>query len=680
MHPELGHDLLVGALLLQRHELDQRLRADDDARGVDRVRPGEPFEWLRELQDLLRDRVRVDGLTQLRARAKRFGERLAGAFRDELRNAVDDAVGDVEHPARIANRRARRHRRERDDLGDPVASVLLGDVVDDLVAPGDREVDVHVRQVLARRVQEALEEQAVAQRVDVGDLEAVGGERTGRRAAPGADADPVLLGEVDEIPDDQEVVREAHLPDRLQLEAEPLVELGRGLAEALEQSLLAQLDQVVEGVATFRHRILREQDLAELDLDRAALRHLERACERMFVPGEVAGHLLGSLEEELVRVEAPVRGVLQRVARLDAEQGLVRVGVARVEVVDVSGRDERKARLLGERDQLGVDRLLLGKAGVLELDVGGVAPEDLLETVEVFARILRPFLGERPRHAPGETPGQRHEPLRVALQELPVDARLVVVPLEIPERAELDQVRVALVRLREERQVRVALGLRPPVVCDVHLAADDRLHALLAGLPVELDGAGERAVVGERDGRHLEPLRLLDERGDPAGPVEDRVFGVNVEVDEGRRGGVTHGRASLVRHSAGFARGPLARIPARPVYECVRSTASELLVAYAASPCQKASARRRHSSRRSARPVTCWSSQYARMRAPRSGSTPSARPTSSTRRYHDDGSIPSSAESASARSRWASVGRPGRSMPELSAPATGRLRRSPRTG
>ena len=82
-------------------------------------------------------------------------------------------------------------------------------------------------------IQEALEEEAVAHRIDVGDLEAVGGERAGRGAAAGADADPVLLGEVDEVPDDEEVVGEAHLADRLQLEAEPLVELRRRLAEAL---------------------------------------------------------------------------------------------------------------------------------------------------------------------------------------------------------------------------------------------------------------------------------------------------------------------------------------------------------------------------------------------------------------------------------------------------------------
>ena len=256
-------------------------------------------------------------------------ERLPRPLGDELRDPVDDAVRDVEHAARVADRGARGHRREGDDLRDAVAPVLLGDVVDDAVAPGDREVDVHVRHVLARRVQEALEEQAVADRVDVGDLEAVRGERARRRAAAGADADPVLLREVDEVPDDEEVVREAHLADRLQLEAEALGQLGRRLAVASDEALLAQLDEVVERVPPLRHRVRRQQDPAELELDVAALRDLERPRERVLEPGEVGGHLLRRLEEELVRVEAPVARVLERVARLDAEQRLVRVRVRR---------------------------------------------------------------------------------------------------------------------------------------------------------------------------------------------------------------------------------------------------------------------------------------------------------------------------------------------------------------
>jgi hypothetical protein len=120
----------------------------------------------------------------------------------------------------------------------------------------------------------------------------------------------------------------------------------------------------------------------------------------------------------------------------------------------------------------------------------------------------------------------------VAREVAPVDARLVVVALEVPGRGELDQIAVALIRFGQESQVRVTLLLLGRVLADVDLAADQRLDAGLPGVLVELDGARKRAVVGERDGRHLELGGTRREVRDPAGPVEDRVLGVDMEVDE----------------------------------------------------------------------------------------------------------------------------------------------------
>ena len=61
-HRELRHDLLVGALLLERDVLDERPVADHDAGGVDRVLADEPLERLREVDDLARRLVCVVGL------------------------------------------------------------------------------------------------------------------------------------------------------------------------------------------------------------------------------------------------------------------------------------------------------------------------------------------------------------------------------------------------------------------------------------------------------------------------------------------------------------------------------------------------------------------------------------------------------------------------------------------
>src|SRR5205085_6459518 len=97
----------------------------------------------------------------------------------------------------------------------------------------------------------------------------------------------------------------------------------------------------------------------------------------------------------------------------------------------------------------------------------------------------------------GEATRERDQPGAVLLEELPVDARLVVVAFEVPERGEPDEVRVALARLREEREVRLALLLHVPVVGDVDLATEDGLDPLVAGRLVEVDRTCEGAVIGE---------------------------------------------------------------------------------------------------------------------------------------------------------------------------------------
>ena len=226
----------------------------------------------------------------------------------------------------------------------------------------------------------------------------------------------------------------------------------------------------------------------------------------------------------------------ERVPGLDAEKRLVRARVFVPEVVDVAGGDERQAGRPRDLREGGVDPLLHLEAGVLDLQVDGLAPEDVDE-----ARHLRLGLGslpvlERLGDPAREAAGESDDPLPVRREQVPVDARLVVVALEEAGRGELDQVRVALVGLGQQRQVRVALPLRQPVVGDVDLAAEQRLDALLARLAVELDRAGEAPVVRERHRRHLQLGRPSGQLGDPAGPVEDRVLRVDVEVDEGRAG------------------------------------------------------------------------------------------------------------------------------------------------
>ena len=113
-------------------------------------------------------------------------------------------------------------------------AVLVLDVVDDAVAVGLAEVDVEVGHRHPLGVQEALEQQVVLQRVEVGDLERIRDQRAGARAPARPDRAAVLLGPVDEVAHDQEVAREAHLQDRVDLELQPL-HVARHLLLALRR-------------------------------------------------------------------------------------------------------------------------------------------------------------------------------------------------------------------------------------------------------------------------------------------------------------------------------------------------------------------------------------------------------------------------------------------------------------
>jgi hypothetical protein len=174
----------------------------------------------------------------------------------------------------------------------------------------------------------------------------------------------------------------------------------------------------------------------------------------------------------------------------------------------------------------------------------------------------------------GRAAGGADEPLGVLVQQLAIGTRLVVVALEAGTRRQPEQVVHALGRLREQRHVRegtasgdVVLAALVPlhtlllgavrVGREVRLHADDRLDPRLAGLGVEPEGSVHVAVVGHRDGRHAQLGGAFEQRTEECGTVEHRVFGVHVQVHEGR----------IARHDGGppqAIRGKTFRLNERP--------------------------------------------------------------------------------------------------------------------
>ena len=180
---------------------------------------------------------------------------------------------------------------------------------------------------------------------------------------------------------------------------------GDRVAVAQAQALAStSVAQVVALVLAVRRRVARDELLAELDLDVAALGDLERGLQRLGPLGERVRHLLVGLEEELVGLEGHLRRG-ERGLRLHAQQRRVVVVVLAAQVVDVGGGDERAADLAGDPHDVLVGHVLLGDAVLLDLEVDVVGAEDVEQLVDVGAGLVDAAVGQAAgRSAPARQP------------------------------------------------------------------------------------------------------------------------------------------------------------------------------------------------------------------------------------------------------------------------------------
>ena len=145
-------------------------------------------------------------------------------------------------------------------------------------------------------------------------------------------------------------------------------------------------------------------------------------------------HLLGRLEEELVAgVPEPLR-VVHGLAGADAQQDVVRLGIALAEVVHVVGRHQREIQLPGQRQDALVDDLLILDPLVLHLEEEVAGPEDIAQAGGGLERGPGLLDLECAGHFALEAAAQADEPLGVLGQQVLVDARAIVEPFRVTRR------------------------------------------------------------------------------------------------------------------------------------------------------------------------------------------------------------------------------------------------------
>ena len=301
------------------------------------------LELARVLEQAAEDRVLLR-LGQFRHHADGLVESHVQLGRHQLGQVVDVTQGDVERATDVADHGPGLHRAEGDDLGHVVLAVALRHIVDDPVAVPVVEVDVDVGHRDPLAIEEALEDQAVTEGIGCRDAQRVADDAPGRRATPGPHGDAVRARVVDEIADDQEVSRVAHLLDDAELGLEALLDDRRDLRVAAPQALLGEAAEVAVGGLS-RGNLEARQEWMVVEFQVATLGDAQGVGHRLRVVAELRRHLLGRFQIELVVVEAHALGIGDDGPGLEAEQDVVRLCVLLPRVVRVVGHHQRDAGL-----------------------------------------------------------------------------------------------------------------------------------------------------------------------------------------------------------------------------------------------------------------------------------------------------------------------------------------------
>ena len=130
---------------------------------------GHSFNLQRSVDKFCDLRVAVVHPLQLRRDLQGAFQRHFQLHRHLLCHHIHALVGHTHHTAHIADGVAGGHGAKGDDLGHMVCAVLPVDVVDDLLTALVAEIDVKIGHTDALGVQESLEDEVVADGVDVGD-------------------------------------------------------------------------------------------------------------------------------------------------------------------------------------------------------------------------------------------------------------------------------------------------------------------------------------------------------------------------------------------------------------------------------------------------------------------------------------------------------------------------------
>ena len=246
-------------------------------------------------------------LLHVRILLQRLIQRHSQFRRHHLGDGIHKAVRQVHDAPHVPDHSLGLQSTEGDDLHNLIFPVLLRHILDDFASAFESEVHVYIGHGYSLGIEKPLKEQVIFNGINVRDVQTIRGNASCRASSSGTDHNVVFPGEIDVVPDDQEVIHIAHLADGVKLILQSLPQSAVVIRIALLHAVVAELVQVSPGVIAFRHLEVRELCDAELDLHIAALRDLMGVVQRLPGIGKQGAHLHLALDEELpARIPHPV--------------------------------------------------------------------------------------------------------------------------------------------------------------------------------------------------------------------------------------------------------------------------------------------------------------------------------------------------------------------------------------
>jgi hypothetical protein len=253
--------------------------------------------------------------------------------------------------------------------------------------------------------------------------------------------------------------------------------------------------------------------------------------------GKGGHHFLGGFEVKFVRGKTHPARIIHGLARLDAKENLVGLGVHTIQIMAIICRDQGKSKVAGQAQKSPVRPLLFRQGVFLKLQKV-TSGEDIGILLGRGPCVIHPAALAKGSHLPFQTGGQGNKAGGIFTQNLFIDAGTVIETLLIAYGNKPAQVPVSLEILAQQDKMARGIANTPCLLGktgfrrQVHLATNQGFYTSGLALQIELDGAEHVAMVGKGNSRHPVLASLLYQIADADCAVQEGILCVDMKMNK----------------------------------------------------------------------------------------------------------------------------------------------------